>query len=125
MGLSVENSPPYITMSLRLFPSLCGFFLIEGLGFPINSIIGFRVKLGLKLEVLAFENSTEFSSNSLAIASNIINIMLHFQASVHKKLLKIDNNLGHVSDSGFPNWVRSRHWRLLQEENPKPDLTVA
>ncbi|OMO86403.1 Pectinesterase, catalytic [Corchorus olitorius] len=68
----------------------------------------------------AVRNSTEFSSNSLAIASNIINIMLHnFQGSIHRKLLKLENH------SGFPNWVRSKDRRLLQEENPKPDIIVA
>ncbi|XWS70138.1 hypothetical protein CRYUN_Cryun03dG0023500 [Craigia yunnanensis] len=48
----------------------------------------------------AMRNSTEFSSNSLAIASHIMTILQHFQ-------------------------VHSGDRRSLQEENPKPDLTVA
>ncbi|KAK6273759.1 hypothetical protein POUND7_010842 [Theobroma cacao] len=73
----------------------------------------------------AMRNSTEFSSNSLAIASNLMTILHHFQVSVHRRLLKLDNHHGHESDSDFPGWVHSGERRLLQEENPRPDLTVA
>ena len=70
-------------------------------------------------------NSTELSSNSLAIASQIMTILHCFQVPLHRKLLKLDNHHGHESNSGFPRWVHSGDRRLLQEENPKPDLTVA
>ncbi|XVE97816.1 hypothetical protein REPUB_Repub03eG0051600 [Reevesia pubescens] len=74
----------------------------------------------------AMRNSTEFSSNSLAIASQIMTILHRFQVPIHRKLLKLDSQ-GHIyeSDWGFPHWVHSGDRRLLQEENPKPDLTVA
>ncbi|XVE70787.1 hypothetical protein DITRI_Ditri10aG0098700 [Diplodiscus trichospermus] len=73
----------------------------------------------------SMRNSTEFCSNSLAIASKIITILHHFQVPIHRKLLQLDSHHGHVSDSGFPSWVHSGDRKLLQEENPKPDLTVA
>ncbi|XP_022731093.1 pectinesterase 3-like [Durio zibethinus] len=73
----------------------------------------------------AMRNSTEFSSNSLAIASHIKIILQRFQLPTHRKLLKLDNHPGHESDSSFPSWVHSGDRRLLPEENPKPDLTVA
>ncbi|XVF35218.1 hypothetical protein REPUB_Repub18cG0126500 [Reevesia pubescens] len=74
----------------------------------------------------AMKNSTEFSSNSLAIASQIMTILHRFQVPIHRKLLKLENHgHGHESDSGFPRWVHNGDRRLLQEENPKPHLTVA
>ncbi|KAK8550371.1 hypothetical protein V6N12_039084 [Hibiscus sabdariffa] len=74
---------------------------------------------------LAMRNSTEFSSNSLAIASHIMTILSQFQVPIHRKLLKHDSHTDDESDPSFPSWVRSGDRRLLQEENPKPDITVA
>ncbi|KAE8714062.1 hypothetical protein F3Y22_tig00110201pilonHSYRG00172 [Hibiscus syriacus] len=74
---------------------------------------------------LAMRNSTEFSSNSLAIASQIMTILRHFQFPIHCKLLKHNSHSDHESDPSFPRWVHSGDRRLLQEENPTPDITVA
>lgn len=72
-------------------------------------------------------NSTEFTSNSLAIASNVLTIPHDLKIPIHRKLLKVvDNGPDHDNlGMDFPRWVRQKDRRLLQEENPKPNLTVA
>ncbi|CAI9753696.1 unnamed protein product [Fraxinus pennsylvanica] len=67
---------------------------------------------------LLMKNSTEYASNSLAIVSKLLGILGDFGIPIHRKLL------GAV-DSGFPGWVPAGDRRLLQEEMPKPDVTVA
>uniref|UniRef100_A0A5B6ZFC8 Pectinesterase n=1 Tax=Davidia involucrata TaxID=16924 RepID=A0A5B6ZFC8_DAVIN len=64
------------------------------------------------------KNSTEFSSNSLAIVTKILGILTEFNVPIHRKLLG-------TFDSGFPDWVSNVDRRLLQEANPKPHVTVA
>ncbi|KAL0308371.1 UNVERIFIED_CONTAM: Pectinesterase 3 [Sesamum radiatum] len=62
------------------------------------------------------ENATEFTSNSLAIISNIFTIIREFQVNpAHRKLLQENSATG---------WM---HWRLLKAEvvNLRPNLTVA
>ncbi|OVA03699.1 Pectinesterase [Macleaya cordata] len=83
---------------------------LEGL-IEMNSTLVDEVKTAMK-------NSTEFTSNSLAIVSKILTILDQFNIPIHRKLL------GRV-DSEFPDWVNPRDRRLLQETNPTPDLTVA
>ncbi|KAL2516504.1 Pectinesterase 1 [Forsythia ovata] len=67
---------------------------------------------------LLMKNSTEYASNSLAIVTKLIGILGKFGIPIHRKLL------GAV-DSGFPGWFPAGDRRLLQEAQPKPDVTVA
>ncbi|KAG6769859.1 hypothetical protein POTOM_025525 [Populus tomentosa] len=69
----------------------------------------------------AMTNSTEFTSNRLAIASIIVKILDDQGIPIHRKLLTVDHDL----DMGFPSWVNKSDRRLLQQENPEPNLTVA
>lgn len=64
------------------------------------------------------KNSTEFVSNSLAIATKVLGLLGDFKIPAHRRLL------GEV-EAGFPTWVGAAERRLLQESRPKPDLTVA
>ncbi|KAG6428807.1 hypothetical protein SASPL_106844 [Salvia splendens] len=63
-------------------------------------------------------NSTEFASNSLAIVTKVVGFLGGFEIPAHRRLL------GEAAD-GFPAWVGAAERRLLQEERPKPDVTVA
>ncbi|KAJ8750993.1 hypothetical protein K2173_016174 [Erythroxylum novogranatense] len=58
--------------------------------------------------------STKYTSNSLAIFSNVWAIVNDVNIRFHRKLL--------TSVAGFPRWVERR---LLREENLKPNVTVA
>lgn len=64
------------------------------------------------------KNSTEFASNSLAIVSKVLGFLGDFKIPSNRRLLG-------VSESGFPAWVGAAERRLLQQRNPKPDVTVA
>ncbi|KAI3463189.1 hypothetical protein Pfo_019852 [Paulownia fortunei] len=67
---------------------------------------------------LLMKNSTEFASNSLAIVSKLLGILGDFKIPIHRRLLG-------EAGSGFPIWVAASDRRLLQESEPKPDVTVA
>ncbi|KAF5931663.1 hypothetical protein HYC85_027834 [Camellia sinensis] len=67
---------------------------------------------------LKMKDSTEFTSNSLAIVAKVLGILGDVNVPIHRKLLG-------VSDSGFPEWVRAAERRLLQAATVKPNLTVA
>lgn len=75
----------------------------------------------------AMRNSTEATSNSLAIASNILTILLyHVQTPNNRKLLTVKENYKHGNlNDDFPEWIRKGYRKLLQEENPIADVTVA
>ncbi|KAJ0983752.1 hypothetical protein J5N97_002108 [Dioscorea zingiberensis] len=79
---------------------------------------------GAKMEA-AMKNSTEFTSNALAIAAGIFNIMDKLKFPVHRKLLTaVEIRTGH----GFPHWVSEQHRRALLEEKVQtrqPNVTVA
>lgn len=62
----------------------------------------------------AMKNSTEFTSNSLAIATKILSLLQKFNIPIHRRLLGAD----------FPNWVSAKDRKLLQEGNPKPNVIV-
>ncbi|KAI3766336.1 hypothetical protein L2E82_16390 [Cichorium intybus] len=64
------------------------------------------------------ENSTEYTSNSLAIVTNLLGILADLNIPIHRKLL------GEVK-TGFPRWVGAGDRRLLQERRPTPNVTVA
>ncbi|KAI6700321.1 hypothetical protein NL676_014645 [Syzygium grande] len=68
---------------------------------------------------LAMQNSTELTSNSLAIATKIMRLLASFNAPIHRRLL------GFRARSVFPSWVGPADQRLLQEVNLRPNLTVA
>lgn len=61
----------------------------------------------------AMANSTEFTSNSLAIVTKIIGLLADFNIPIHRKLM------------GFPEWVSSGDRRLLQENNVTAHVTVS
>ncbi|XP_073146271.1 pectinesterase 3-like [Henckelia pumila] len=60
------------------------------------------------------KNSTEYASNSLAIVSKLVSLLGDFKFPIHRRRLL-----------GFPEWVSAGDRRLLQQTNPKPDVTVA
>ncbi|PIN21249.1 Pectinesterase [Handroanthus impetiginosus] len=64
------------------------------------------------------KNSTEFASNSLAIVNKLLGFLGDFKIPIHRRLLA-------APGSGFPTWVAAADRRLLQENNRKPDVTVA
>lgn len=63
----------------------------------------------------AMKNSTEFTSNSLAIATKILSLLEKFNFPIHRKLLAVD----------FPTWVSHKDRKLLQESSVNPDVVVA
>ncbi|GKU92752.1 hypothetical protein SLEP1_g6439 [Rubroshorea leprosula] len=68
----------------------------------------------------AMQNSTEFSSNSLAIITKILSLLANFNIPIHRRLLRVRE-----TESEFPGWVSPGDRRLLQEKAPSPDVTVA
>ncbi|GLT46191.1 hypothetical protein SLA2020_199650 [Shorea laevis] len=68
----------------------------------------------------AMQNSTEFASNSLAIAAKILSLLADFNIPIHRRLLRVQE-----TESDFPGWVSPGDRRLLQETTPSPHLTVA
>ncbi|KAL0410363.1 UNVERIFIED_CONTAM: Pectinesterase 3 [Sesamum latifolium] len=76
-----------------------------------------NISVSLQGEIKAsMENATEFTSNSLAIISNIFTIIREFQVNpAHRRLLQ---------ENGCTGWM---HRRLLKAEvvNFRPNLTVA
>ncbi|XP_019193237.1 PREDICTED: pectinesterase 3-like [Ipomoea nil] len=65
------------------------------------------------------KNSTEFASNSLAIVTHIISFLGNLHIPIHRKLLTANQH-----SDGFPGWVKPGDRRLLQAENPTPDVVV-
>lgn len=72
----------------------------------------------------AMINSTMFASNSLAIASKLLTVLDDLHIPIHRKLLRVLDEHSHVDD-GFPTWIHVGDRRLLLEEKPKPNVTVA
>ncbi|OWM68387.1 pectinesterase 3-like [Punica granatum] len=70
---------------------------------------------------LAMTNSTEYSSNSLAIVTKIMGLLSKFHIPMHRRLLRF----GVSDDPEFPTWLSPADRRLLQETNPTPHLVVA
>ncbi|KAI3920685.1 hypothetical protein MKW92_021046 [Papaver armeniacum] len=74
----------------------------------------------------AMKNSTEFTSNSLAIVAKILPMLEKFKIPIHRQLM------GHkqhrfISAKRFPEWVHPRDRRLLLQDDQNvisPDLTV-
>ncbi|CAL9220805.1 unnamed protein product [Arabidopsis halleri] len=72
--------------------------------------------ISLKLKS-AMVNSTEFTSNSLAIVAKILSTLSDFGISIHRRRL--------LNSNSFPNWVNPGVRRLLQAKNLTPNVTVA
>ncbi|KAJ4848122.1 hypothetical protein Tsubulata_926172 [Turnera subulata] len=68
-------------------------------------------------------NSTEFTSNSLAIASNLQTILEGLHIPIHRKVLGVDHD--HELVGEFPEWVNGGDRRMLQGGDLKPNLIVA
>lgn len=66
----------------------------------------------------AMVNSTEFTSNSLAIVAKILSTLSDFGIPIHRRRLLNSAN-------SFPNWVSPGVRRLLQAKNLTPNVTVA
>nr|POE48298.1 pectinesterase 1 [Quercus suber] len=71
---------------------------------------------------IATKNSTEFTSNSLAIVAKILGLLADFNLLIHRRLLRFEESKG--SDE-FPTWVSHSDRRLLQEFNVTAHVTVA
>ncbi|XP_010542351.1 PREDICTED: pectinesterase 1 [Tarenaya hassleriana] len=65
----------------------------------------------------AMKNSTEFTSNSLAIVSKILKALGDLGIPIHGRRL--------LAGDGFPAWVGQAERRLLQAVDVRPDVTVA
>lgn len=65
----------------------------------------------------AMKNSTEFTSNSLAIVAKILSTLSDFGVPVHRRRL--------LSSNSFPSWVSPRTRRLLSAKSVKPNVIVA
>ncbi|CAG7882539.1 hypothetical protein BRARA_C03518 [Brassica rapa] len=65
----------------------------------------------------SMKNSTEFTSNSLAIVAKILSTLSDFGVPVHRRRL--------LSSNSFPSWVSPRARRLLSAKSIKPNVIVA
>ncbi|KAL1805010.1 hypothetical protein DCAR_0830796 [Daucus carota subsp. sativus] len=73
----------------------------------------------------ALKTSTELTSNSLAIVSQMSSILSSFQ--MPKRLLRSDSRKRSLVEEKFPSWLSVSERKLLKIEPPKqkPDVTVA
>lgn len=71
----------------------------------------------------AMTNSTQFTSNSLAIATKILSHLTDFGFTFNRKLLSADTS----SAGGLPDWVSSTQRRTLLQDRRQltPNVTVA
>ncbi|KAM2268312.1 hypothetical protein ACFX1S_046445 [Malus domestica] len=68
----------------------------------------------------AMQNTTEFSSNSLAIVAKILSLLTNLNVPVHRRLLGVGG-----SEVDFPGWVSPGDRRLLQDNNATAQIVVA
>lgn len=68
----------------------------------------------------AMQNSTEYTSNSLAIVARILGLLTDLNIPIHRRLLGFEE-----AGSEFPAWVSPTEGRLLQESKPTPNVIVA
>ncbi|TQE08720.1 hypothetical protein C1H46_005704 [Malus baccata] len=68
----------------------------------------------------AVQNTTEFSSNSLAIVAKILSLLTNLNVPVHRRLLGVGG-----SEVDFPGWVSPGDRRLLQDNNATAQIVVA
>ncbi|KAL6010502.1 hypothetical protein ACLOJK_000935 [Asimina triloba] len=82
----------------------------------LDGLAEFSPELQIQMQ-REIRNSTEFTSNSLAIATKIIAVLQKLDIPMHRKLLSTER---------IPTWVSSKDRKLLQaDENPTPDVVVA
>ncbi|XVF25295.1 hypothetical protein REPUB_Repub13aG0201200 [Reevesia pubescens] len=67
------------------------------------------------------QNSSEYASNSLAIAAKILGLLIDFNIPIHRRLLGFQE----AAASEFPAWLSPTERRLLQESKPTPNVIVA
>ncbi|KAJ6715016.1 PECTINESTERASE 1-RELATED [Salix viminalis] len=72
------------------------------------------------ISTAAMENSTEFVSNSLAIAAKTLGLLSDFNIPIHRRLLGFER----TCNSGLPHGVGLGDKRLLESSSPKLDVTV-
>ncbi|RXH88929.1 hypothetical protein DVH24_000528 [Malus domestica] len=68
----------------------------------------------------AMQNTTEFSSNSLAIVAKILSLLTNLNVPVHRRLLGVGG-----SEVDFPGWISPGDRRLLQDNNATAQIVVA
>ncbi|KAJ6823646.1 pectinesterase 3-like [Iris pallida] len=68
----------------------------------------------------AMTNSTQLTSNSLAIAAGMLGILRDLGVPIHRKLLSSPS-----SHAALPRWVSAWHRRALLVGDAKPNVTVA
>ncbi|KAG8380219.1 hypothetical protein BUALT_Bualt07G0170600 [Buddleja alternifolia] len=67
---------------------------------------------------ILMKNSTELSSNSLAIVSKLLGLLGDLKIPMHRRLLT-------EAETDFPAWMTAGDRRLLQATRPRADVTVA
>ncbi|GKV40748.1 hypothetical protein SLEP1_g48352 [Rubroshorea leprosula] len=58
----------------------------------------------------AMQNSTEFASNSLAIVTKILSLLVDFNIPIHRKLPRVQE-----TESNFPGWDGSGKYKTIKE----------
>ncbi|TYI27052.1 hypothetical protein ES332_A05G152500v1 [Gossypium tomentosum] len=86
----------------------------------LNTTKNFNAPLFEELKA-AMQNSSEYASNSLAIAAKILGLLTNFRIPIHRRLLGFQK----AAPSEFPAWVSPTERRLLQESKPTPNVIVA
>ncbi|KAK5831158.1 Pectinesterase 3 [Gossypium arboreum] len=86
----------------------------------LNTTKNFNATLFEELKA-AMQNSSEYASNSLAIAAKILGLLTNFRIPIHRRLLGFQK----AAPSEFPAWVSPTERRLLQESKPTPNVIVA
>ncbi|MBA0595004.1 hypothetical protein E1A91_D05G152700v1 [Gossypium mustelinum] len=86
----------------------------------LNTTKNFNATLFEELKA-AMQNSSEYASNSLAIAAKFLGLLTNFRIPIHRRLLGFQK----AAPSEFPAWVSPTERRLLQESKPTPNVIVA
>ncbi|PPR87510.1 hypothetical protein GOBAR_AA33181 [Gossypium barbadense] len=86
----------------------------------LNTTKNFNATLFEELKA-AMQNSSEYASNSLAIAAKFLGLLTNLRIPIHRRLLGFQK----AAPSEFPAWVSPTERRLLQESKPTPNVIVA
>ncbi|KAE8725857.1 putative pectinesterase/pectinesterase inhibitor 26 [Hibiscus syriacus] len=87
----------------------------------LNTTTHFNATLVEEMKA-AMQNSSEYTSNSLAIVARILGLLTNLNIPIHRRLLVFQES---SSGSEFPAWVSPTERRLLQDSKPAPNVTVA
>ncbi|GMI73006.1 pectin methylesterase 1 [Hibiscus trionum] len=85
----------------------------------LNTTAHFNATLVEEMKA-AMQNSSEYTSNSLAIVARILGLLTDLNIPIHRRLLGFEE-----SGSEFPAWVSPAERRLLQDSKPTPNVVVA